>query len=63
MGNRLFQEARDSVEQALAYATEENIAVAKNNLSSAFANANLAEQRQLSGMQKKLQQAEQSVRL
>ncbi|MFK2826763.1 DUF3813 domain-containing protein [Bacillus sp. B190/17] len=61
MGNKLFQEARKFVDQAVANATEENITIAKNSLSSAFANSTLAEQKQLSEMQEKLGRVKQSM--
>ena len=68
MGNPLFQQARKAVakakeertERAIAVAkakaepTEHAIAVAKNTLSSAFANANDAERRQLHDLQDEL---------
>lgn len=69
MGNRLFQQARSHVEQAemmvkgaatpeqLANATEE-IAKAKNDLSSAFANSTMAEKRQLAKLQDQIEQLE-----
>ncbi|KAB7706177.1 DUF3813 family protein [Bacillus aerolatus] len=61
MGNKLFQEAKIFVDQAVTSATNENIAIAKNSLSSAFANSTLAEQKQLNEMQKRLRQIEQST--
>lgn len=57
MGNRLFQEARHSVELAKnATGSGQHSAVekAKNALSSAFANSTNAERRQLSQMQNEL---------
>ncbi|MFD2443161.1 DUF3813 domain-containing protein [Bacillus sp. CGMCC 1.16607] len=59
MGNRLFQEARTFVELAKsAEASEKQTAIsrAKNALSSAYANSNLAEQAQLAQMQSELDQ-------
>lgn len=72
MGNQLFQQARQRVEQAevlvnnastpqqLALATVE-IEKAKNNLSSAFANSTFAEQRQLGELQSKIAQLEEAL--
>ncbi|MBS4198669.1 DUF3813 domain-containing protein [Bacillus sp. FJAT-49732] len=62
MGNRLFQEARDFVEHAeelflTGGSTEEKesaLQVAKNALSSAYANSTFAEQEQLRDFQKVL---------
>lgn len=61
MGNRLFQQARDAVYQAVnAYEnhdkTEQDrtLGIAKNALSSAYANSNISEQRQLRELQDKL---------
>ncbi|MHC0036724.1 DUF3813 domain-containing protein [Pseudoneobacillus sp. C159] len=59
MGNRLFQEARSFVELAkTAQSDEKQTAIlrAKNALSSAYANSTVAEQAQLSEMQKELDQ-------
>jgi hypothetical protein len=59
MGNKLFQEARTSVELAkTATAGDKQKAIlrAKNALSSAYANTTIAEQAQLSEMQKELDQ-------
>ncbi|WP_163101606.1 DUF3813 domain-containing protein [Peribacillus alkalitolerans] len=57
MGNHLFQEARNCVNQAVN-ATEGNqqqaIEKAQNALSSAYANSTVAEQAQLSQMQEQL---------
>ncbi|KIL45810.1 DUF3813 domain-containing protein [Jeotgalibacillus soli] len=58
MKNKLFQEARGFVNQAITSQKEHDIARAKNSLSSAFANSTLAEQEQLSEMQKELKQIE-----
>jgi hypothetical protein len=61
MGNRLFQEARTSVELAKsAQSGEKQTAIlrAKNALSSAYVNSTVAEQAQLSGMQNELDQLE-----
>ncbi|MCM3216023.1 DUF3813 domain-containing protein [Niallia taxi] len=61
MGNRLFQEARQAVELAKmsdGRDSERMIAIAKNALSSAYANTTSAEQEQLSDLQKELEQLE-----
>jgi hypothetical protein len=58
MGNRLFQEARESVQLAKTASSEERVAAeqrAKNALSSAYANSTPAEQRQLSELQNELE--------
>jgi hypothetical protein len=58
MGNRLFQEARESVQLAKTASFEEQEAAkqrAKNALSSAYANSTSAEQRQLSELQSELE--------
>ena len=58
MGNRLFQEARESVQLAKTASPEERDVAeqrAKNALSSAFANSTPAEQRQLSELQTELE--------
>ncbi|OIJ10182.1 hypothetical protein BKP35_13805 [Anaerobacillus arseniciselenatis] len=72
MGNRLFQQARNAVEQAemqvqsattpeqLALAQEE-ILKAKNNLSSAFAQSTTAEKRQLAELQNNIENLEQTL--
>lgn len=72
MGNQLFQQARSRVLNAevmvhaastpeqLADAYEE-IAKAKNNLSSAFAQSTFAEKRQLAELQNQIDQLEQSL--
>ncbi|MBL3643436.1 DUF3813 domain-containing protein [Bacillus sp. RHFB] len=59
MGNKLFQKAREFVEEALhsehdgdQHKTEE---IAKNALSSAFANTNEAEKEQLLELQQELE--------
>lgn len=59
MGNKLFQKAREFVDEALhseqdgdQQRTEE---IAKNALSSAYANTNNAEKEQLSELQEKLE--------
>lgn len=57
MGNRLFQEAKRSVDMAVnASPTDQATLVekAKNALSSAYANSTRAEQEQLAGMQQEL---------
>jgi hypothetical protein len=63
MGNRLFQKARETVEIAkLANAgqsdasVDDAISVAKNSLSSAYANSTTAEKEQLRELQKELDQ-------
>jgi hypothetical protein len=58
MGNRLFQEARKSVELAKTASPEDKEAAqqrAKNALSSAYANSTVAEQRQLNALQDELE--------
>lgn len=58
MGNRLFQEARKSVQLAKTASPEEREAAqerAKNALSSAYANSTVAEQHQLSSLQDELE--------
>lgn len=58
MGNRLFQEARKSVELAKTASPEDKEAAqqrAKNALSSAYANSTVAEQRQLQSLQDELE--------
>ncbi|CUA79347.1 DUF3813 domain-containing protein [Anoxybacillus suryakundensis] len=54
MGNPLFQQAKKAVAKAKEERTERAIAFAKNTLSSAFANANDAERRQLHDLQDEL---------
>ncbi|MEH7180862.1 DUF3813 domain-containing protein [Neobacillus vireti] len=59
MGNQLFQEARRFVEMAKTADPAERssaVSIAKNALSSAFANSTFAEQRQLQEMQNELEQ-------
>lgn len=59
MGNQLFQEARRFVDMAKTTSPEEResvVAIARNALSSAFANSTAAEQRQLHEMQTELEQ-------
>ncbi|MEW9501554.1 DUF3813 domain-containing protein [Jeotgalibacillus marinus] len=56
MKNKLFQEARGFVDQALTSKDEKDVARAKNSLSSAFANSTIDEQKQLSEMQQKIRQ-------
>ena len=59
MGNRLFQEAREFVENVLHSGRDEDyektVNVAKNALSSAFANSTDAEKVQLRELQEKLE--------
>ena len=59
MGNRLFQEAREFVENVLNSGRDEDydktVDVAKNALSSAFANSTDAEKVQLRELQEKLE--------
>jgi len=60
MGNRLFIDARDLVQNAIEASSqagenkEEAIKKAQNALSSAYANSTNAEKRQLSQLQQKL---------
>lgn len=54
MGNPLFQQAKKAVAKAKEEKTERAIAVAKNTLSSAFANASDAERKQLHDLQDEL---------
>lgn len=59
MGNRLFQEARQAVQIAVnssGSGQHTEIEKAKNALSSAYANSTAPEQKQLSEMQKELDQ-------
>ncbi|MDZ5470306.1 DUF3813 domain-containing protein [Bacillus sp. 31A1R] len=59
MGNRLFQEARRSVEMAknsTGSGQHDSIERAKNALNSAYANSTLAEQAQLREMRNELDQ-------
>lgn len=63
MGNQLFQSAREAVmnaEQANMHSSsvQNEIDVAKNALSSAYANTTEAEQRQLRELQDRLQSLE-----
>lgn len=51
MGNKLFQEAREFVEQAVISKDQRAIETAKNAISSAYANSTNAERAQLMGMQ------------
>lgn len=52
MGNQLFQQARDFVEKAKISRDSSAIEVARNALSSAYANSTTAEKVQLREMQK-----------
>ncbi|WP_108670074.1 DUF3813 domain-containing protein [Peribacillus acanthi] len=57
MGNQLFQEARNSVNQAVNAADgnkQQAIEKAQNAISSAYSNSTVAEQAQLSQMQEQL---------
>ncbi|MBY0121058.1 DUF3813 domain-containing protein [Bacillus sp. S/N-304-OC-R1] len=57
MGNRLFQETRQSVDMAKNADSSDRLAAvnkAKNALSSAYANSTRAEQAQLAEMQQEL---------
>ncbi|MDQ0216694.1 hypothetical protein J2S13_003178 [Oikeobacillus pervagus] len=56
MGNQLFQEARQFVEEAKQQLTSESIDKAKNSLSSAYTNTTIAEKRQLRDLQYQLDQ-------
>jgi hypothetical protein len=62
MGNQLFQKAREAVQIAKQAVNEQHsesekaINVAKNALSSAFANSTMAEKRQLHQLQDELDQ-------
>ncbi|THE11229.1 DUF3813 domain-containing protein [Bacillus timonensis] len=63
MGNRLFQKARETVEVAKLASTGQSdtslqnaISVAKNALSSAYANSTTAEKEQLRELQNELDQ-------
>ncbi|VEF48709.1 Uncharacterized protein yizC [Bacillus freudenreichii] len=56
--NKLFQEARHFVEQALNNSSPETIDIAKNALSSAYANSTFAQQRQLRLLQEELDRIE-----
>jgi len=61
MKNQLYQQAREFVSQAQFSKNAEDIAIAKNSLSSAFANSTLAEQEQLRGMQKQISHLEDTI--
>lgn len=52
--NKLFQEARQFVERALDNRSTDAVDIAKNALSSAYANSTLAEQQQLRQLQEEL---------
>ncbi|WP_223700713.1 DUF3813 domain-containing protein [Sutcliffiella deserti] len=63
MGNQLFQSAREAVIKAeksnqISSSVQNDISVAKNALSSAYANSTEAEQRQLHELQDRLQKLE-----
>ncbi|MDQ0217553.1 DUF3813 domain-containing protein [Peribacillus cavernae] len=61
MGNQLFQHAREFVEQAIQAGDtadqQEKLEVAKNALSSAYANSTTAEKAQLAEFQQQLEDA------
>lgn len=65
MGNILFQQARKAVEEAemeiqsSGNNLQEKLSIAKNNLSSAYANSTIAEKRQLQELQQRIEQLEQ----
>lgn len=65
MGNRYFQLARDAVEKAEQMAAngqqdlQQQIEVAKNNLSAAFHQSNSAEKQQLTSYQQTIQDLSQ----
>jgi uncharacterized protein HemY len=65
MGNKLYQQARDALTQAVQCtdsAEQQNlVAKAQNALSSAYANSSTAEKAQLREMQQQLQSASQSA--
>lgn len=61
--NKLFQEARHFVNQALNHSSPEAIDIAKNALSSAYANSTFAQQRQLRLLQEELDRIEESDQL
>lgn len=72
MGNKLFQRAKEAVYRAetsahAAFTTEDykeaqsKINVAKNEISSAFANSSHAEQHQLQELQQRLDSAQSSL--
>ncbi|MDG5473031.1 DUF3813 domain-containing protein [Jeotgalibacillus sp. ET6] len=61
MKNQLYQQAREFVSQAQFSKKPEDIAKAKNGLSSAFANSTLAEQEQLRGMQEQISHLEDTL--
>jgi exonuclease VII large subunit len=72
MGNKLFQQAREAVQQAetttnammgeaeYGNATSK-IEIAKNNLSSAFANSTNAEKEQLQALQQRLEECDTTI--
>ncbi|RFU62166.1 DUF3813 domain-containing protein [Peribacillus glennii] len=59
MGNKLFQQARTAVKNVLhannKAETEDKVSIAKNALSSAYANSTPAEQEQLREFQQQLE--------
>ncbi|WP_096155164.1 MULTISPECIES: DUF3813 domain-containing protein [Bacillus] len=64
MGNRLFQSAKEAVMNVIQHKSEhqssyeqQDVEVAKNALSSAYANSTEAEQRQLREFQDQLEQS------
>ncbi|WNS76832.1 DUF3813 domain-containing protein [Bacillus sp. DTU_2020_1000418_1_SI_GHA_SEK_038] len=66
MGNRLFQEAKRSVDMATKAGPanrSEAVQKAKNALSSAYANSTRAEQEQLAGMQQRLDEIPSNLQL
>lgn len=59
MGNRLFKEAKNAVQNAInatGSGQHELINIAKNSLSSAYANSTMAQKKQLRQLQEELDQ-------
>lgn len=59
--DKLFQEARHFVEQALNNTSPETVEIAKNALSSAYANSTFAQQSQLRELQEQLDKRSDSL--
>lgn len=59
--DKLFQEARHFVKQALNNTSPETVEIAKNALSSAYANSTFAQQSQLRELQEQLDRRSNSL--
>ncbi|RWR14533.1 DUF3813 domain-containing protein [Siminovitchia fortis] len=59
--DKLFQEARHFVEQALNNTSPKTVEIAKNALSSAYANSTFAQQSQLRELQEQLDRRSNSL--